>query len=365
MELYANRRICTDAERIAWFREAKFGMFIHWGIYAQLSGSWQGREIPGIGEQIMRFAEIPVNAYRGIAQSFCPVKFDANAWVKLAKDAGMRYIVITAKHHDGFAMYHSRVSPYNIVDATPFSRDPMKALAAACQEHGLKLCFYYSHRQDWEDLDGYTNQGHWDPTMPREEDQVFERYMDRKAIPQVVELLTQYGPIGMIWYDTPGELSDYNATRFLKLVHAIQPECIVSARVSNNPAIGDYIGYGDNVVPVQANALPWETCATMNDTWGYKAQDHNWKSVRKLLQLLVSIASKGGNYLLNVGPTKEGEIPPESVERLRAIGNWISRNGEAIYGTHGCLRNTPDWGAVTAKDGRLYLHVFDWKAGEL
>lgn len=366
MELFADRRMCTDEERIAWFREAKFGMFIHWGIYAQLAGSWKGKEIPGIGEQIMRFAEIPVKEYREIAKDFNPVKFDADAWVKLAKEAGMRYMVITAKHHDGFAMYHSKVSPYNIIDATPFGRDPMKELAAACQKYGLKLCFYYSHKQDWEDPDGYTNEGHWDATMPRVEDQVFERYMDRKAMPQVMELLTGYGPIGLIWYDTPGDLHDYNATRFLDLVHAIQPECIVSPRVSNNPDIGDYIGYGDNVVPVEANSLPWETCATMNDTWGFKAQDHNWKSVGRLLRLLASIASKGGNYLLNVGPTKEGEIPPESVERLQAIGQWVSRNGEGIFGTKGgLLRQTPEWGAVTGKEGCLYLHVFDWKPGKL
>ena len=364
MELFGQRHICTEAERIAWFREAKFGLFIHWGIYAQLSGAWKGRDIPGIGEQIMRFAQIPIHEYRPIAKDFNPVDFDADAWVSLAQQAGMRYIVITAKHHDGFAMYHSRVSPYNIVDATPFGRDPMKDLAAACEKYNLKLCFYYSHKQDWDDPDGYTNHGHWDPAMPCLEDQVFERYMNRKALPQVMELLTGYGPIGMIWYDTPGDLGDYNATRFANLVHAVQPECIVSARVSDNPAIGDYIGYGDNVVPVQANALPWETCATMNDTWGFKAQDHNWKPVGRLLRLLSSIVSKGGNYLLNVGPTKEGNIPPESVTRLKAIGAWLDRNGEAVFGTTGnFLRQTPDWGAVTGKEGHLYLHMFDYKPG--
>ncbi|MCL2834246.1 MAG: alpha-L-fucosidase [Treponema sp.] len=364
MEKFSQRKMPDNEERIKWFREAKFGMFIHWGVYAQLAGSWQGREIPGIGEQIMRFAKISVSDYKKIPALFNPVKFDADKWAGIAKEAGMRYIVITAKHHDGFAMFHSGCSPYNIVDATPFKRDPMKELAQACQKHGLKLCFYYSHKQDWEDPDGYTNQEHWDQSMPRIADQVFERYMDRKAIPQVTELLTGYGPIGLIWYDTPGDLSDYNAMRFANLVHAIQPDCIVSARVSNNPKIGDYIGYGDNLVPVQANTAPWETCATMNDTWGFKAQDHNWKTPDRLIRLLSSIVSKGGNYLLNVGPDCLGEIPQQSAERLRIIGKWLEKNGDAIYTVKGCLmRQTPEWGAVTGREGKLYIHIHEWKSG--
>lgn len=365
MEAYAQRTVLTSGERLEWFRAAKFGMFIHWGLYAKLAGSWNGEEVADIGEQIMRFGKIPVDAYREIAREFNPVRFDAERWVSLAREAGMRYIVITAKHHDGFAMYHSKCSPYNIVDATPFGRDPMKELAAACQRQGMKLCFYYSHVQDWDDPDGFTKGGHWDASIPPVEDQAFERYMDRKAILQVAELLTGYGPIGLLWYDTPGDLSDYNATRFENLVHAIQPECIVGPRVSSNPDIGDYIGYGDNQVPTQANTRPWETCATMNDTWGFKAQDHNWKPVDRLLRLLVSIVSKGGNYLLNVGPTAEGEIPGESVIRLRDMGKWLSGNGEAVYGTSGCLlKQAPEWGAVTGAEGKLYLHLFDWVPGE-
>ena len=201
-ELFANRRICTNEERLQWFREAKFGMFIHWGVYAQLAGSWKGKEIPGIGEQIMRFASIPAVEYREICKDFNPVKFDADEWVSIAKDAGMKYIVITAKHHDGFAMYHSHCSPYNIVDATPYAHDPMKDLAEACQKHGVKLCFYYSHYQDWDDPDGVVKGTQWDTTYP-EDEKVFERYMNRKAIPQVTELLTQYGPVGLLWFDTP------------------------------------------------------------------------------------------------------------------------------------------------------------------
>ena len=232
----------------------------------------EGKEIPGIGEQIMRFASIPAVEYREICKDFNPVKFDADEWVSIAKDAGMKYIVITAKHHDGFAMYHSHCSPYNIVDATPYAHDPMKDLAEACQKHGVKLCFYYSHYQDWDDPDGVVKGYQWDTTYP-ESEKVFERYMNRKAIPQITELLTQYGPVGLIWYDTPGDLSRYNAQRFNDLVHAIQPECIVGSRVSNDEDLGDYIGYRDNQVPSGANPLPWETCATMNNTWGFKKQD--------------------------------------------------------------------------------------------
>ena len=361
-EQFANRHICSDEERIAWFREAKFGMFIHWGIYAQLAGMWKGKEIPGIGEQIMRFAQIPAKEYHEICKSFNPVQFDAETWVKIAKDAGMRYIVITAKHHDGFAMYHSHCSPYNIVDATPYGKDPMKQLAAACQKHGIRLCFYYSHYQDWDDPNGVVKGEQWDTTYP-EEQKVFETYMNQKALPQVMELLTGYGPIGILWFDTPGDLSYYNARRFRDLVQAIQPECIVGPRVSNDP-LGDYIGYGDNQVPSGANHLPWETCATMNDTWGFKQQDHKWKSPATLIRLLVSIVAKGGNYLLNVGPTAQGLIPPESVERLHIIGEWIRRNGEAIYGCQGGLIPYElSWGAVTAKENQLYLHLFDWKEG--
>lgn len=360
-EMYANRRYPTDAERLEWFREAKFGLFIHWGLYAQLEGYYKGRPVRGIGEQIMRFGEIPVEEYKTLAASFNPVQFDADEWVRIAKDAGMKYLVITSKHHDGFAMFKSRVSDFNIVDATPYGKDPMKELARACQEQGIKLCFYYSQYQDWIDPNGAFVWKQWEGTYP-DEGKVFEQYMDEKAIPQVVELLTNYGPIGLIWYDTPGDQSLYNARRFRDIVHAIQPECIVGPRVGQNQ--GDYIGYGDNQVPNNINDAPWESPATMNHTWGFKRQDTEWKSVGTLLRLLVSIVGKGGNYLLNVGPTKEGLIPEASRERLAAIGQWMRKNGESIYGVKGCLLSyTPPFGAVTAGEGRVYLHLFDWQPG--
>lgn len=354
----ADARIPSNEDRLKWFREAKFGMFIHWGLYAQLEGYWKGKPIRGIGEQIMRFAEISPEEYKPLAADFNPVKFDAREWVRICKAAGMKYLVITSKHHDGFAMFRSRVSDFNIVDATPFGRDPLAELAEACRDAGIKLCFYYSHYQDWTEPGAEHCWTRWQGTYGPE-DGIFEDYMNRKALPQVAELLTGYGPIGLIWYDTPGHISKYNAHRFAELVHALQPECLVGPRVGQGE--GDYIGYGDNMVPNDTNPLPWESPATLNDTWGFKRQDTNWKSTETLLQLLISIVSKGGNYLLNVGPTKEGVIPPESVERLEEIGAWLARNGEAIYESRGCALNyTPEWGAITAREGRAYLHLFNW-----
>lgn len=358
-DLHEKAHLPTDEERIQWFRDAKFGMFIHWGIYAQLEGYWKGQPVRGIGEQIMRFAKIPPEEYKAIAKDFNPVRFNADEWVRIAKDAGMKYLVITSKHHDGFALFKSRFSDFNIVDATPYGKDVLKELARACQEAGIKLCFYYSHYQDWTEPDAEHCWTQWEGTYPPE-GRVFERYMEKKALPQVAELLTGYGPIGLIWYDTPGHISKYNAHRFRELVHALQPECIVGPRVGQDE--GDYVGYGDNQVPNDTNPKPWESPATLNDTWGFKRQDTNWKSTKTLLHLLVSIVSKGGNYLLNVGPTKEGLIPPESVERLQQIGQWLRVNGEAIYGSHGCALNyTPEWGALTNSEGRAYIHLFDWK----
>ncbi len=354
----ATHRVCTEQERIAWFKEAKFGLFIHWGLYSQLAGHWKGQPIRGIGEQIMRFAEIPVDEYEEIAKTFNPVHFDAMEWVKYAKDAGMKYVIITAKHHDGFAMYDSKVSDFNIVKATPYQKDPMKELAKACAHYGLKLCFYYSQYQDWTDPNGAFFWKQWGGTYP-DSGKNFETYMNEKALPQIVELLTNYGPVGILWYDTAGNTSPYNSRRFKDIVHAVQPECLVGPRVGNNE--GDYVGYGDNQVPNDSNNLPWESPATMNNTWGYKEQDQDWKSVGTLLRLLVSVVSKGGNYLLNVGPTGDGRIPEPSIQRLKEVGQWMKRNGKAIEDAVGCpLDYTPEWGAMTAGNGQVYLNLFEW-----
>jgi len=349
---------CEKDQRMTWWREAKFGMFIHWGLYAVPAGRWHGQPIPSIGEWIMYHARIPIPVYEKLAEQFNPVKFNADEWVSIAKNAGMKYIVITSKHHDGFAMFHSKASPYNIYDATPFKRDPMKELAAACQRQGLRLCFYYSHAQDWHEPDAVGNI--WDfpaekgRTDPKEG---FDEYMKRKALPQVREILTQYGPIGLIWYDTPHRITKEQSQRFVNIVRELQPNCLINSRVGYD--LGDYGSEGDNKIPDQLRAGDWETPATINDTWGFKSYDRNWKSVDDLTFKLVDIVSKGGNYLLNVGPTAEGVIPQASVERLQAIGRWMQVNGEAVYGCgpspfknliHPC----------TTKPGKIYVHVFEY-----
>lgn len=348
------------SDPLAWWRDARFGMFIHWGLYALPAGVWKGQEIAGIGEWIMNRARIPVAEYEQLARRFNPVKFDARAWVRVAKDAGMRYIVITAKHHDGFAMYDSPSTAYDIVDATPFHRDPLKELAEACRAEGLRLCFYYSQAQDWHHPDAAGNT--WD--FPDEERKDFARYFREKAEPQVRELLTQYGPIGLIWFDTPRVITREQSEALRDLVHTLQPKCLVNSRVGHGAS--DYESAGDNQIPVCVRHEPWETPATLNDTWGFKSNDGQWKSPRTLIRLLVDIVSKGGNYLLNVGPTAEGEIPAPSILRLHQVGDWVRTNAEAIYGTEPSpFPCECDWGAITKRPGYLYLHIFDWPAGPL
>jgi alpha-L-fucosidase len=342
--------------RLSWWREARFGMFIHWGLYAIPAGIWKGQQIPEIGEWIMHTARIPVAEYEPLARQFNPVRFDAAAWVALAKKAGQRYLVITSKHHDGFCMFKSAYTRYNIVDSTPFGRDPMQELASECRKQGVRLCFYYSQTQDWHHPDGDGND--WDYDESKKD---FAGYVESYVKPQVRELLTHYGPIGLIWFDTPKGITADQSRSLLDLCHQIQPDCIVCGRLGNT--LGDYASAGDNKIPQQSLDLDWETPATINDTWGFKSYDHNWKSTDDLIHKLVDIVSKGGNYLLNVGPTAEGIIPQPSVERLLAMGNWLGINGEAIYGTVAGPLQGLGWGRTMAKAGKVYLHVFDWPKG--
>lgn len=344
-----------DPHKLDWWNEAKFGMFIHWGLYAITAGNWNGKVVHGIGEWIMYREEIPYSEYSQLAGEFNPTDFDADAWAKVASDAEMKYVVITAKHHDGFAMYKSDCDPYNIVDATPFGRDPLKEISEACQKYGLKLCFYYSQAQDWAHPDGINN--FWDYD---EEKKDFNRYYEEKCAPQLRELLTNYGPIGLIWCDTPMNMKYEFAKKVRDLIAELQPGCLLNTRVGHN--FGDYTSMGDNNIPAHPYLKPWETPATLNDTWGFKTGDRKWKSAPELIRLLVDINSKGGNYLLNVGPDAMGIIPQESVNILRQVGEWMKVNEDSIRNTVPCPEYpyAPPFGAMTYKPGKLFLHIYKW-----
>ncbi len=357
---YADETPAQRDARMAWWRAARFGMFIHWGVYSVPAGTYKGEQIKGIGEWIMLRGKIPVAEYRAYAKEFNPVKFNADEWVRLARDAGMKYIVITSKHHDGFAMFDSKASDWNIVRGSPFGRDPLQELAAACRKYGLKLGFYYSQAQDWIN-GGSAWESKWDPAQERSMDD----YIDKIAVPQVKEILTRYGEFpAVLWWDTPRDMNQERAEKLLPLLR-LKPGII-----HNNRLGGGYTG--DTETPEQfipATGYPgrdWETCMTMNDTWGFKSYDHDWKSTATLIRNLVDIASKGGNYLLNVGPTSEGLIPAPSVERLHEIGQWMKANGAAIYDSTASPFKRLSWGRCTKKlapDGAtLYLHVFNWPA---
>jgi alpha-L-fucosidase len=360
----------THDQRMKWWRAARFGMFIHWGVYAVPAGVWNGQEVKRSGaEWIMNRGKIPVAEYRKLPAQFNPVKFDADAWVKLAKDAGMKYIVVTAKHHDGFAMFQSKVDGFNIHDATPFKRDPLKELAAASKKAGIKLGFYYSQAQDWSHPGGAAGGGYWDPQVQKGN---MDDYIDKVAVPQVKELLTNYGPVAVLWWDTPIDMNPTRSEKFLPLLK-LQPNIVMNDRLYRAPRAVGGRPFGDFKTPEQripSDGLPdqdWETCMTINKTWGFRASDNEWKTSETLVRNLVDIASKGGNYLLNVGPTREGVIPEPSVTRLEAIGAWMKVNGDAIYGTTASPFKQPlPFGRATQKadpSGKgvtLFLHVFEW-----
>jgi alpha-L-fucosidase len=358
-------------ERMKWWRDARFGMFIHWGIYAVPAGKYKGKQIDGIGEWIMNNAHIPVKEYEQFAKQFNPVKFDADQWVQIAKNAGIKYIVITSKHHDGFCLWDSKFTDYDIIDATPFKRDILAELAQSCKKHGIRLCFYHSI-MDWHHPDAqgpfYQNYNDTSKSNPN-----FDRYVEYYLKGQLQELVQNYGPLGILWFD--GEwVKDWSREMgwdMFEYVLNLQPDIVVNNRVGkgrqgmrglseSKEFAGDYGTPEQRIPPTGLPGVDWETCMTMNDTWGYKSYDHNWKSTEDLLHKLADIASKGGNFLLNVGPTAEGLIPQPSVDRLSAMGEWLKVNGESIYGTTASPIGKVPWGRCTAKPGKLYLHVLEW-----
>lgn len=334
------------AARTRWWRESKFGMFIHWGVYA----------VPAHGEWYMYNDKVPVTTYEKYAQSFNPVKFDARKWVAAAKNAGMKYIVITSRHHDGFSMYDTKLTDYNIVKATPFHHDPMKDLARECKRQGVRLCFYHTI-MDWHHPD-YLPRRPWD-TRPTT-DASLDHYIQFLE-GELTELLTHYGPIGGIWFDGGWEhnAEELHSNEVVKLIRRLQPGILINDR-TNLPE-----DYSTPEQTIPANAFPngrlWETCMTMNGSWGFNKDDHNWKSGSDLIRKLCDIASKGGNFLLNVGPTDQGEFPPESVDLLKQVGVWMHSNGESVYGTtKSPYKRLPFDGRCTRKGNALYLQVFQW-----
>lgn len=353
--------LSADNNKMMWWREARFGMFIHYGLYSQCEGYWKGEPVDGIGEWIFHHAEIPVEEYKALATTFTAKKLDVEYWVKLAKQAGMKYIVITTKHHDGFALFKSKVNEFNIVDATPYGKDLIKDFVEACRKHDMKIGFYYSQFQDWS----YPGAGgnDWDPGFEWSR-QGFKLYMKNKALPQVKELLSNYGKIDMIWFDTPGKMTKDESEKFLNLAKELQPEIIVSGRVGNE--VGDYIQMEDNALPKSRPDFDWEVPVTMNHTWAYKRDDNHWKSTDYMLWQLTYSASMGGNYLLNIGPKGDGSIPQVSIERLNEIGNWMKVNSEAVYGSQSSpFKNAFEWGGITHKENKLYLNIAKWPDKEL
>ncbi|CAA6690005.1 MULTISPECIES: alpha-L-fucosidase [unclassified Lentimonas] len=384
--------------RAAWLDEAKYGMFIHWGVYSTLAN----------GEWVMARSKIPVAEYKEMAAKFNPVKFNADEWVAVAKNAGMKYITITSKHHDGFAMFDSDVTDYNIVDYTPFKRDVLQELKEACDKAGIKLGFYYSQTQDWEFPGGAGRK--WDPAQKGD----FRNYIDTKSLPQLKEIMTKYAPTH-IWFDTPHSDAGLTTTpelagEFVDVIREANPDTIINSRLMfhGNQIEGlkpeqyeilkevgvDFLSYRDRTIPPHSPWEYWETCMTLNGAWGYNANDNNWKSPQMVVMQLVEVVSKGGAFLLNVGPTAEGLIPAQAIQNLETAGEWLKVNGESVYGAQETIfegegqfitRTAAEQAALnkealatgagkkkkghkqkdyawlaTGRDGKLYLHFFRW-----
>lgn len=364
----------SDDERMEWWRNAKFGMFVHWGAYSIIGGE-RGEQIAGGGaEWAMDKLDYTIEDYEKFPRMFNPELFNADDWVKMAKDAGMKYIVITSKHHDGFALWDSKVSDYDIMDTAPFKRDIIKELAEASRKQGIKFGVYHSivdwhHPQAQGNLFPNYNAGQKDQTVVNPE---FPEYYKNYLKPQVKELLTNYGDIDVVWFDGDW-IADYTTEmgkEMYSFIRDIQPNTIINNRVDKGRKgmegmdmegsfAGDF-GTPEQEIPATGIDEDWESCMTMNGTWGYKPDDTKWKSSEDLIQKLVDIVSKGGNFLLNIGPDGFGRFPAQSIRRLKAMGEWTDANAEAIYGATASPYDMPEWGRYTKKDGVVYAHVFNW-----
>jgi alpha-L-fucosidase len=362
-------------QRIAWWREAKFGMFIHWGVYSQAGGEWKGKKVDGYAEHLMRKEKVTRAEYLQLAHQFNPVKFNAEEWVRNAKAAGMRYMIITSKHHDGFAMWPSAVSDFNIRKQTPFQRDPMAELSAACKKYGLKFGFYYSHAFDWEHPDAPGND--WEYKNPGGDLNLYggrdwydlhpelltkaKKYVDEKAIPQIQELIRKYQP-DIFWFDTPQKLPLSENIRILKAIRDIDSNVVVNGRLVRfaNSNFGDYKNTADRPAEFYPVTGDWEAIPTTNESYGYSKFDSSHKPVSHFIRLIASAASRGGNLLMNIGPKGDGTFDEKDVKILKGIGAWMDRNKESIYGTRGSSLPLQSWGVSTVKGNKLYLHVFNW-----
>ncbi|HEV2832574.1 MAG TPA: alpha-L-fucosidase, partial [Hanamia sp.] len=367
----------THDQRIQWWRQAKFGMFIHWGVYSKAGGEWKGEKVGGYAEHLMRKEKISRKEYLELAHSFNPIKFNADEWARNAKNAGMKYMIITSKHHDGFAMYPSEVSDFNIKKQTPFQRDPMAELSAACKKYGVKFGFYYSHAFDWEHPDApgndweYKNPGgdlnlyggrNWYDLHPELLTKA-KKYVDEKAIPQIKELIAKYHP-DILWFDTPQKLPLSENVRILKAIRESDPNVVVNGRLvrSAEANFGDYKNTADRPAEFYPVEGDWEAIPTTNESYGYSKFDDSHKPASHFIQLLASAASRGGNLLMNIGPKGDGTFDTKDVNILAGIGKWMNKNGESIYGTTASSLPMQSWGVSTLKKNKLYLHIFNWPA---
>lgn len=362
----------THDERIRWWRDARFGMFVHWGVYSSLGNAFQGRKGGGYAEHIQRILRIPIPVYRDqVAARFNPTEFDADAWIRAAKEAGMGYFVITAKHHDGFAMWDSRVNDYTIVRATPFHRDPMRELQAACRKYGVKFGFYYSHAFDWGDANApgndwdYDNPGgdkllhggrNWWESSPELLPKI-QKYVDGKAIPQLRELVKTYDP-DIFWFDTPAKLPPSENLRIMKAVRDASSRVVINGRLVYG--WGDYDSTTDRPAEFPPHAGDWEGIPTTNESYGWNPLDGSHKPPSHFIRLLAKAAARGGNVLMNIGPMGTGTIDPKDVAILAGIGAWWRVNHESIAGTERTPLTVQSWGESTRRGTTLYLHVFDW-----